>query len=100
MMYTTMKTTMGHKYVVRMAEDSKAERILYWIAVTVLPLIGTVGLTLGITPSLGLLSHLLLILLMFLGRVEGLTLIYAAVNTKSVKNADVSRRPVEKINVG
>lgn len=45
MIYKTMKTTLGHKYVVRMAEDSKAERILYWLAVTVLPLIGTVGLT-------------------------------------------------------
>ena len=40
--------------------------------------IGTVGLTLGITPQLGQLSHWILILLMFWGRVGGLTLIYAA----------------------
>ena len=40
--------------------------------------VGTVGLTLGITPQLGQLSHLILILLMFWGRVGGLTLIYAA----------------------
>ena len=59
--------------------------------------IGTVGLSTGITPSLGLASHLILILLMFLGRVGGLTLIYAAIN---VNSADVSQRPVEKIIVG
>lgn len=59
--------------------------------------IGTVGLSLGITPDLSLLSHLVLILLMFFGRVGGLTLIYAAINSK---NADVSQRPVEKIIVG
>ncbi len=58
---------------------------------------GTVGLSLGITSSLGLFSHLILILLMFLGRVGGLTLIYAAINRK---NTDVSQRPVEKIIVG
>lgn len=40
--------------------------------------VGTVGLTLGITPQLGQLSQLILILLMFWGRVGGLTLIYAA----------------------
>lgn len=42
-MYQRMKTSSGRRYVVRMAEDSKAERILYWAAVTVLPFIGTVG---------------------------------------------------------
>ena len=59
--------------------------------------IGTVGLSLGITPSLSLVSHLVLILLMFFGRVGGLTLMYAAINKK---NADVSQRPVERIIVG
>ena len=59
--------------------------------------IGTVGLSKGITPDLGLLSHSILIVLMFFGRVGGLTLIYAAVN---VKSSEVSHRPVEKINVG
>ena len=59
--------------------------------------VGTVGLTLGITPSLGLFSHMILILLMFFGRVGGLTLMYAAL---SGMKPDVSRRPVEKINVG
>ena len=59
--------------------------------------IGTVGLSLGITPSLSFGSHLILILLMFLGRVGGLTLIYAAMTPQ---NTNVSQRPQEKIIVG
>ena len=59
--------------------------------------IGTVGLSMGITPALGLFSHIILILLMFFGRVGGLTLIYAAID---VNKSDVSQRPVEKISVG
>ena len=59
--------------------------------------IGTVGLTLGITPHLGTASHLVLIGLMFFGRVGGLTLIFAAVNPHPAK---VSRLPEEKITVG
>ena len=39
--------------------------------------IATVGLTLGITPKLSPVSHLLLIFLMYIGRVGGLCLIYA-----------------------
>ena len=59
--------------------------------------IGTVGLTLGITPELGLFSQLILILLMFCGRVGGLTLIYAAIsNTKK----NMSKYPLEHITVG
>ncbi|MBR5712400.1 MAG: Trk family potassium uptake protein [Lachnospiraceae bacterium] len=59
--------------------------------------IGTAGLSLGITSSLGLASHLILIVLMFLGRVGGLTLMYAAL---SDSGAEVSRYPVERIVVG
>lgn len=59
--------------------------------------IGTVGLTLGITPSLGLISKLILIFLMFFGRVGGLTIMYAAL---SGRGPELSRLPVEKINVG
>lgn len=44
--------------------------------------VGTVGLTLGITPQLHLPSQLLLILLMYLGRVGGLTLVYAAMSSR------------------
>jgi trk system potassium uptake protein TrkH len=56
-----------------------------------------VGLSLGITPRLGLLSRLILIALMFFGRTGGLTLMYAAI---SDRKAEVFRRPVETINVG
>lgn len=59
--------------------------------------LGTVGLSLGITPSLHLISHLILILLMFFGRVGGLTLIFAAIHGRE---AEVSLYPVEKIIVG
>ena len=59
--------------------------------------IGTVGLSMGITPSLSLPSHLILILFMFLGRAGGLTLFYAAI---SIRSSEVSQRPVEKITVG
>ncbi|MBR2046155.1 MAG: Trk family potassium uptake protein [Agathobacter sp.] len=59
--------------------------------------IGTVGLTLGITPQLGVVSRALLIFLMFFGRVGGLTLIFATV---SGTNKHFSKLPQEKITVG
>ena len=59
--------------------------------------IGTVGLTLGITPALCLVSKLILISLMFLGRVGGLTLIFA---TLSANKNTLSKLPLEKITVG
>lgn len=59
--------------------------------------VGTVGLTLGITPGLGMISRVILIVLMFFGRVGGLTLIFAAL-TGAKKN--VSRLPKERITVG
>lgn len=59
--------------------------------------IGTVGLSVGITPELGTLSRWILILLMFLGRVGGLTLVFAAL---SGTRANVSKLPREKITVG
>ncbi len=58
--------------------------------------VGTVGLTLGITPTLGALSRVILILLMYFGRVGGLTLIFAALSGR--KNA--ARLPQEWITVG
>ena len=59
--------------------------------------IGTVGLTLGITPELHLISKLILISLMFLGRIGGLTLIFA---TLSANKNTLSKLPLEKITVG
>jgi trk system potassium uptake protein TrkH len=59
--------------------------------------VGTVGLTLGITPSLSIVSKVVLIILMFFGRVGGLTIIFA---TLSGKNTNLYRLPEEKIMVG
>lgn len=59
--------------------------------------LGTVGLSLGVTPHLGSLSRLVLIVLMYLGRVGGLTLIFA-VNSKL--NTNASKLPLDKITVG
>ena len=58
---------------------------------------GTVGLTLGITPTLSHPSRILLMLLMFFGRMGGLTMIYAAVSSGA---GETVRMPLEKINVG
>ena len=59
--------------------------------------VGTVGLTLGITPGLGVTSQVILILLMFLGRVGGLTIIYAALSGSTKK---LTKLPKESITVG
>ena len=59
--------------------------------------IGTVGLSLGVTPELGRISQLILIGLMFFGRVGGLTIIYAAVSSRCVSG---SAFPQERITVG
>lgn len=59
--------------------------------------IGTVGLTLGITPNLGTVSRIILIFLMYLGRVGGLTLIFSALTTNQ---SNMARLPQEKLTVG
>lgn len=59
--------------------------------------IGTVGLTLGITPDLSLFSRGILIFLMYFGRVGGLTLIYAAVPSRRTRN---QRLPLENVSIG
>lgn len=59
--------------------------------------VGTVGLTLGITPGLGVFSKGILIVLMFLGRVGGLTLVYAVLPERKTIYAKL---PLEKINIG
>ena len=59
--------------------------------------IGTVGLTLGITPSLGYISRGILIGLMFFGRVGGMTLIFAAFSERNNHHCGL---PQEKITVG
>ena len=59
--------------------------------------IGTVGLTLGVTPELGGVSRLILIFLMYFGRVGGLTLIYAVLPDSGAAPAQL---PQERVTVG
>lgn len=59
--------------------------------------IGTVGLTLGITPTLSTFSHCILIFLMFFGRVGGLTLLLAISKHQIASNANL---PQENITIG
>lgn len=59
--------------------------------------IATVGLTLGITTKLGLVSRLILILLMYTGRVGGLTLIFAAL---AGRQGNTAKLPREKLTIG
>ena len=59
--------------------------------------VGTVGLSVGITPGLGIISRLILVVLMFLGRVGGLTIIFSAFSGPA---RNFSKPPLEKITVG
>ncbi len=58
--------------------------------------VATVGLTLGITGDLTAASRIILILLMYFGRVGGLTMLYALTNRKKLPVL----LPQERINVG
>lgn len=60
--------------------------------------IGTVGLSLGITAALGSASKIILIVLMFFGRVGGLTIIFAALSVPQHNN--IAKKPQERITVG
>lgn len=57
----------------------------------------TVGLTMGITPSISMVSKLLLAFLMLCGRVGSITMLLAFSSEKKVTN---SRLPLEQIQVG
>lgn len=59
--------------------------------------IGTVGLTLGITPHLSLISRTVLVLLMYFGRVGGLTIFFALSSGPRIFH---SRLPKEDLTVG
>ena len=59
--------------------------------------IGTVGLSIGVTEKLSLVSQYVMILLMFFGRIGGLTLIFAA-NTYGPRR--LFRMPEEKLSIG
>lgn len=84
---------LGGAIVISAVEDLSFSTCLFETASA----IGTVGLTLGITPGLGVISQIILMILMFLGRVGGLTLIYAALSGNGKK---ISKLPQEKMMVG
>lgn len=60
--------------------------------------LGTVGLTMDLTPSLGVASKLILTLLMYLGRVGIITFALALKRTK--KSEAAVRRPVDNVFIG
>lgn len=91
LMYITL--FFGGALIISMAEGLPMYVCLFETASAV----GTVGLTLGVTPGLGALSRLILVGLMFFGRVGGLTLIFAALSGAKKTG---SKLPQEKITVG
>lgn len=59
--------------------------------------VGTVGLSMGLTPALSTVSKIILILSMYTGRVGGLTLVFAAITRRSIDNRHY---PADNIAVG
>ena len=59
--------------------------------------LGTVGLSLGITPALGAVSHVILIMLMIVGRIGGISVLLAFSGSQG---NNVSTLPAEKIAIG
>jgi len=90
-MYVTL--FIGGAAVISLAEGLPIGKCLFETASAV----GTVGLSLGVTPTLGLASKIVLIILMFLGRVGALTMVYAAISSG---DKNLSRYPLENITVG
>lgn len=90
-MYISLFTAGG--VIISIAEGLPIGECLFETASAV----GTVGLTLGITTTLGALSKSVLIILMFMGRVGALTMVYAALSGTDKK---LSRYPLENITVG
>ena len=90
-MYITL--FFGSALIISIAEGLPIQTCLFETASAV----GTVGLSLGATTQLGLLSQGILVVLMFFGRVGGLTLIYAAL---SGVNKSLAKLPQERITVG
>ena len=85
---------MAEAFFISVYEDLPLSSCLYEAASAV----GTVGLTLGITPQLHIPSQVVLIVLMYLGRVGGLTLILCGgVQQEKPGNAKL---PQERITIG
>lgn len=82
----------GGAMIISLVEDLPMLTCMYETASAV----ATVGLTLGITPGLTSFSKCLLIAMMYIGRVGGLTLIYATLSSP----ARPGKLPLENITVG
>lgn len=81
--------------VISQVEPFSLQQILFEVTSA----IGTVGLTLGITPQLTVYSKLILCLLMYMGRVGGLSFALALRERKS-SGAATADRPAEKVIIG
>lgn len=66
-------------------------------AVEVFSAIGTVGLSMGLTPGIGVFSRILLSVLMYFGRIGGLSIVFALAGEETAAPINY---PVEKISVG
>ena len=84
---------LGATFIIQFVEKIPVIKVMFECASA----LGTVGLSTGITPSLGTISKFVLIFLMFIGRVGGLTLTYAMV---SIGKFDITKYPTEKLTVG
>ncbi len=60
--------------------------------------IGTVGLSMGVTPTLCNVSKIIIVLFMFVGRVGGVTIIYSIISTKN--DSHLGKYPEEDVAVG
>lgn len=60
---------------------------------------GTVGLSLGLTPTLGVMGKIILAIMMFFGRLGPLTIVIALSNKNAASNRDLLRYPEGKIMV-
>ena len=80
-------------FILSMLENFTMEQLIF----EVFSAIGTVGLTLGITPNLSIVSKTLIALLMYFGRVGVLSIVLAF--TRTPKNVPVEF-PSEKIMIG
>ncbi len=90
MMYSVL--FLGGALVISRIEDLPLLTCLFETASAV----GTVGLSLSVTPTLSGASQIILILLMFFGRVGGLTLVYAVLPGQRIP----AKLPQERITVG
>lgn len=90
-MYLTLLAT--GTIVISIAEQLPVLEVLFEVGSA----IGTVGLTMGITTGLGTLSRIVIICLMYIGRVGGLTLVFAA---RAKLRTYQAKLPEERVMVG